>query len=369
MLARYPINSHALAPSKVEEDEIPVGSINLPGSEIPAISCRNVWKVFGRKIAGIPHDDASLRASSQTAALRDVTIDVRRGEVFVLMGLSGCGKSTLVRCLTHLGPASSGSILIDDRDIANLSADELRMLRRDRMGMVFQDFALLPHRTVVGNISFPLEVAGASDGNVRKRVHDLVELVGLTGRETYYPSELSGGQKQRVGIARSLANDPDLWFLDEPFSALDPIIRFELQSELLRLQKELRKTIVFVTHDFEEAIRLASRIAIMRDGKIIQIATPEQLVMSPADDYVRQFTKRVDRLSILTLRSLANPRVEGEGEALPENSLLKTVLPRIFSTEDPVPLVDQFGARCGSVSRDAVIAALSMKGDPDGATS
>ncbi len=329
------------------------------------IRCRGVWKIFGRSgVARLDDrdalDDAALSAKGLSAAVRDVTLDVARGEIFVIMGLSGSGKSTLMRCMTHLGPASRGEVLIEGQEIAGLSSDELRIIRRDKMGMVFQDFALMPHKTVQRNIAFPLEVAGAPPAIIAARTAELIGLVGLEGREQYYPSELSGGQKQRVGIARSLVNNPRIWFLDEPFSALDPIIRYELQTELLRLQKELAKTVVFVTHDFDEAIRLANRIAIMRDGRVIQIDTPERLVLAPADDYVRRFTRRVDRLAILTVGALADPSQAGEGEPLAASALVRDVLGRILSTSRGTPVVDAAGRLRGAVTKEAVAAALSV---------
>lgn len=349
----------------------PVGApARKPPATGPAvISCRGVWKVFGRGSDAVlngtqPLDDAALAAQGLSAAVRDVTLDVWRGEIFVIMGLSGSGKSTLIRCMTHLGPSSRGQVLIESQDIAQLPPDGLRVLRRDKMGMVFQDFALLPHKTVYGNIAFPLEVAGVQASRIAERTAQLIALVGLEGRESYYPSELSGGQKQRVGIARSLVSNPAIWLLDEPFSALDPIIRFELQSELLRLQKELEKTVVFVTHDFDEAIRLASRIAIMRDGRIIQIDTPERLVLAPADDYVRRFTRRVDRLSILTVGALAEPSCAGEGAPLAATVLVKSVLSRILSANAAIPVADAAGRPMGAITREGVIAALSASEGP-----
>ncbi len=342
-----------------------VAAIEAVRAGPPVIACRNVWKVFGRPGNAVSRldpnvDDAALAASGLSAAVRDVSVEVRCGETFALMGLSGSGKSTLVRCMTHLGPATSGEVLVDGQELSRLSSEELRVLRRDRMGMVFQDFALMPHRTARGNIAFPLEVAGVAADRIARRTDELIDLVGLRGRETYYPNELSGGQKQRVGIARSLVNNPGIWILDEPFSALDPIIRFELQSELLRLQKDLAKTVVFVTHDFDEAIRLASRIAIMRDGRIIQVDTPERLVLHPADDYVRRFTQRVDRLSILTVGSIAERSLWGEGEPLSETALIKNALPRFFSSQAAVPVVDEQGRPAGAVTKDSVIAALTL---------
>ena len=207
------------------------------------------------------------------------------------MGLSGCGKSTLVRCLSRLIEPTKGEVMFNGQDLLKANDKDLINIRRHKMGMVFQHFALLPHLTVLGNIAFPLEVQGVERKVREQRAMEVIELVGLKGRERYYPRELSGGQQQRVGIARSLAVEPEIWFLDEPFSALDPLIRREMQDEFLRLQNVLHKTIVFITHDFEEAIRLADRIAIMQEGEIIQVGTPEELVLRPETEYVSEFTR------------------------------------------------------------------------------
>ncbi|MGV3552906.1 quaternary amine ABC transporter ATP-binding protein [Rhizobium sp.] len=278
----------------------------------PKLVCRDVWKIFGAasaaaKAAGRKPTSAELRASGLVGAVRDVNIEVRAGEIFVIMGLSGSGKSTLVRCLSRLIEPTSGEIIFNGENL--LAADEARMIeiRRHQMGMVFQHFALLPHLTVLDNVAFPLEIQGVDKAQRIERARKMVELVGLAGREASYPRELSGGQQQRVGIARSLAVEPELWFLDEPFSALDPLIRREMQDEFLRLQSVLKKTIVFITHDFDEAIRLADRIAIMKDGEIVQSGTPEDLVLNPATPYVAEFTRSVAKAKVVKVVSLMQP--------------------------------------------------------------
>ena len=274
--------------------------------------CRDVWKIFGAPgsmpaTAGRRLSGADLRAAGLVGAVRDVNIEVRTGEIFVIMGLSGSGKSTLVRCLSRLIEPTSGEILFNGENL--LEANEARMIeiRRHQMGMVFQHFALLPHLTVLDNVAFPLEIQGVDKAGRIERAYRMVELVGLAGKEFAYPRELSGGQQQRVGIARSLAVEPELWFLDEPFSALDPLIRREMQDEFLRLQSVLKKTIVFITHDFDEAIRLADRIAIMKDGEIVQSGTPEDLVLKPANAYVAEFTRSVARAKVVKVVSLMQP--------------------------------------------------------------
>ncbi len=237
-------------------------------------------------------------------AVRDVNLEVREGEIFIIMGLSGSGKSTLVRCLSRLIEPTAGEILFNGENL--LKANDARMIeiRRRQIGMVFQHFALLPHLTVLANVAFPLEVQGVDKATREARARKMIDLVGLSDKEGFFPRELSGGQQQRVGIARSLAVEPELWFLDEPFSALDPLIRREMQDEFIRLQSVLKKTIVFITHDFDEAIRLADRIAIMKDGAIVQAGTPEDIVLNPASDYVAEFTRNVAKSKVVRAASL-----------------------------------------------------------------
>ena len=275
--------------------------------------CKDVWKVFGdgakdfmARHKGVPTAE-DLGKAKLVGAVRRASLEVRRGENFIVMGLSGSGKSTLVRCLSRLIEPTWGSIEFDGIDLLKASPDELIEIRRHRMGMVFQHFALLPHLTVIENIAFPLSVQGVDRKTREARARKVIDLVGLAGREQFYPRELSGGQQQRVGIARSLAVEPEIWFLDEPFSALDPLIRREMQTELLRLQSVLKKTIVFITHDFDEAIRLADRVAIMKDGEIIQTGTPEELVLHPATDYVAEFTRDVQRAKVMSAARLMRP--------------------------------------------------------------
>ncbi len=284
----------------------------MAGTEAKLI-CRGVWKLFGPRAAetlralGPGASPEALAASGLVPAVRDVDLAVGEGEIFVIMGLSGSGKSTLVRCLSRLIEPTAGEILFHGRNLLAASDAEMTRLRRHKMGMVFQHFALLPHMTVLQNVAFPLEVQGMPRAEREERAGRMVSLVGLQGREGAYPRQLSGGQQQRVGIARSLAADPELWFLDEPFSALDPLIRREMQDEFIRLQSVLRKTIVFITHDFDEAIRLADRIAIMKDGAVVQAGTPEEIVLAPATDYVREFTRAVPRAKVVRVASVMGP--------------------------------------------------------------
>ena len=332
----------------------------------PKISCRRVWKIFGpnparffRAHGGAP-DSEALAGSGYIPAVRDATLDVFPGEILVIMGLSGSGKSTLVRCLSRLIEPTGGEILFDGHDLLKATPSEMIELRRHKMGMVFQHFALLPHRTVLHNVAFPLEVQGIAKTERLHRAMEVIELVGLKGRESYYPRELSGGQQQRVGIARSLAVEPDVWFLDEPFSALDPLIRREMQDEFLRLQNLLHKTIVFITHDFDEAIRLADRIAIMNEGVIVQIGAAGELITNPANDYVAEFTREVPRDRLLKVQDVMTSGIDpGAGTAtVPAGAPIHSVAGRILQSDVPLRVVDEHQATQGSVSRADVIEAL-----------
>ncbi len=330
------------------------------------LACRHVWKLFGDGAERFLAQRSTapglkeIQAAGLVGAVREANIEVREGEIFVIMGLSGSGKSTLVRCLSRLIEPTAGEILFEDQDLLRASEREMIQIRRHKMGMVFQHFALLPHLTVLQNVAFPLEVQGVDRGQREARAREIIDLVGLTGREAYYPRELSGGQQQRVGIARSLAVEPEIWFLDEPFSALDPLIRREMQDEFLRLQSVLRKTIVFITHDFDEAIRLADRIAIMKDGAVIQVDTPERLVLAPADDYVAEFTKHIPRAKVLTLRAVMQagaPVGEVAGQ-LSANDRIEAIADRVEAAERPFAVVEESGAVIGSIDRRAVIDTL-----------
>jgi glycine betaine/proline transport system ATP-binding protein len=274
-----------------------------------ALTVQNLWKIFGNRadrIIGTPDAELSRaelkRKTGCVVGVKDVSFDVAPGEVFVVMGLSGSGKSTLVRCLTRLIEPTSGSVVFDGIDVTNAGESELRDLRRNHTAMVFQHFGLLPHRQVIDNVAYGLEVRGMRKKERRARAAEVVELVGLSGYEQSYPDQLSGGMQQRVGLARALAVDPSLLLFDEPFSALDPLIRRDMQNEVIRLHHEVGKTLVFITHDLAEALKLGDRILIMRDGEIVQIGAPAEVVAAPADDYVRDFVKDVPRSHVLTLR-------------------------------------------------------------------
>lgn len=339
-------------------------TVDLMTSDAPVISSKNVWKIFGdnpggylsRMPAGHSYDD--IRADGYIAGVKDVSIEVSKGEMLVIMGLSGSGKSTLVRCFSRLHDITGGTIEVEGQDIMSLSEKDLIELRRSKMGMVFQSFGLLPHRTVLDNIAFPLEMRGQNRHDRRARALEVIELVGLEGREDYFPRELSGGQQQRVGIARSLAIEPDIWFLDEPFSALDPLIRREMQDEFLRLQDMLGKTIVFITHDFDEALRLADRIAIMKDGAVEQCATPDQIVMNPATEYVRKFTEDIDKSRVVRASLLVQPGATGDGMPVSASATIHELAAILVAdTREMIPVVDGDKA-IGAMSRQDALKVL-----------
>lgn len=325
------------------------------------LSCRKLWKLYGSEPDKFfarhnnQPEQADIADGGYICAVREVTFDVNPGEIIVVMGLSGSGKSTLVRCLSRLIEPTGGEITYEGQNLLAASRKEMIDIRRHKMGMVFQNFALLPHRTVIDNIAFPLEVQGVNRAKRHERAREIIELVGLTGRERYYPRELSGGQQQRVGIARSLAVKPDIWFLDEPFSALDPLIRREMQDEFLRLQNLLKKTIVFITHDFDEAIRLADRIAIMYEGSIVQFGPVEELVLNPATDYVRDFTRDISKEKFLTVGSVMGPvSPETSTLSLGVKDLISEVAAKVIE-HDSACVIDDAGQNVGSLTRDQVI--------------
>ena len=330
------------------------------------LACERVWKLFGpepeRLLAAHPDPaPGDLARAGLIGAVRDASLQIRTGEIFVIMGLSGSGKSTLVRCMPRLIEPTAGRILFEDEDLLGVSEARLIEIRRHKMGMVFQHFALLPHLTVLGNVAFPLEVQGVDRARRERRALEMIELVGLKGRERYYPRELSGGQQQRVGIARSLAVEPEIWFLDEPFSALDPLIRREMQDEFLRLQNVLHKTIAFITHDFDEAVRLADRIAIMQDGAIIQIGTPEELATAPATPYVAEFTREIPRAKVLSVRAIMTPAAGGNGFAgeLAATTKVEAVARRVIEAGRPFAVTDEQGRVVGQLDHRAVLDVLA----------
>ena len=347
----------------------PAAGAALPDAHV---SCREVWKVFG------PHPDrllgsddvdlprAELMAKTGcTIASRDVSFDVAQGEVFVIMGLSGSGKSTLVRCITRLVEPTSGSIRICGTDVLDADSKTLRELRRTKVAMVFQHFGLFPHRTVIDNVAYGLEVRGVDKAPRHARARELLGVVGLAPVEASYPDQLSGGMQQRVGLARALAVDPEVLIFDEAFSALDPLIRREMQDEVLRLQERLQKTVIFVTHDLDEALKLGDRIAIMKDGRFVQVGTPADIVGAPADDYVREFVRDVPRGKVLTASFAVQPHA---GET-PENVVrsderLGELLPVVFGASGPIGVVGTDGELVGILDRRMVVHILAGREGP-----
>ena len=333
----------------------------------PTIAVTHLWKVFGprpERVVGTPLADlprAELRARTGClAAVRDVSFEVSAGEVFVVMGLSGSGKSTLVRCLTRLIEPTSGEISIDGSPVRAMNAKQLRDLRRHRVAMVFQHFGLLPHRQVLDNVAYGLEIQGVGRVARHRRAAEVLELVGLTGHEHQYPEQLSGGMQQRVGLARALATDPAVLLFDEPFSALDPLIRRDMQAEVRRLHAEVGKTLVFITHDLAEALTLGDRIAVLRDGELIQVGTPEDLVGAPADDYVADFVRDVPRADVLTLRWIMRDAVDDEpceDQPLSHHTVIRDAVDRVLRAKRPVPVVDGT-RRVGVIDADQLLPAL-----------
>jgi len=328
------------------------------------IKCESVYKIFGAGAKKMLQDvsgnvDAkTFQEAGCIVGVNNASFEVSKGEMLVVMGLSGSGKSTLLRCVSRLTDATAGKIFIEGQDLLSLKNKELIELRRNKMGMVFQSFALLPHKTVLENIAFPLQIKGIKTQDSISKAMDMVKLVSLEGRENYFPRELSGGQQQRVGIARSLAVEPDIWFLDEPFSALDPLIRKEMQDEFLRLQGALKKTIMFVTHDFDEALRLADRIAIMKDGIIEQLDTPAKIVLNPATEYVKKFTEEVPREKVLKIETVMEPMSDNKNLSdlkVSKDAIIETVAEKILSQEKPVAVTDSNKKIVGIVKPSKVI--------------
>ena len=337
-------------------------------SGTPTLGINHLWKIFGpaeHKLIGSPNADLPRdelrRRTGSMIAIRDVTFQVWPGEVFVVMGLSGSGKSTLVRCITRLVEPTAGEVMLDGYDIRKSNPEKLRELRRRRFSMVFQHFGLLPHRRVIDNVAYPLEIRGEDKPKRHAKAHEMIELVGLKGHADSYPEQLSGGMQQRVGLARALAVDPEVMFFDEPFSALDPLIRRDMQNEVIRLHKEVGKTMVFITHDLAEALRLGDHIVIMRDGKVVQAGRPEELVGAPADAYVADFVRDVPKAHVLTLRWVMRPPVEDDeldGPQFPATAVIRTALHAATETEKPLRVMEN-GQLVGVVDRAQILAAMA----------
>jgi glycine betaine/proline transport system ATP-binding protein len=335
----------------------------------PVIAVRGLWKVFGSRAERVPASPElsgmSRRELMDTtgcvAAVAGIDFEVAPGEVFVVMGLSGSGKSTLVRCLTRLVEPTAGAVVFEGEDILAADRRRLRTLRRDKFSMVFQHFGLLPHRRVIDNVAYGLEVRGARRAERLTRAQEVIELVGLGGNERSYPDQLSGGMQQRVGLARALAGDPDVLFFDEPFSALDPLIRRDMQNEVIRLHREVGKTMVFITHDLSEALKLGDRILIMRDGKLVQCGTGEELVGAPADDYVADFVSDVPRAQVLTLKWIMRPAGKDDvldGPELAPDVVVREAVRPVLAADRPVKVVRD-GELLGVVGHEEILAAVA----------
>ena len=332
------------------------------------IAASGVWKIFGANAEQVldTHDRSKSRDEIQeetghVVAVKDVDFEVRRGECFVVMGLSGSGKSTLLRTLTRLIEPTGGSITIDGHDVRDLSQRELRDLRRSKVAMVFQHFGLFPHRSVIDNIAYGLEVRGMGKVKRTEKAEEILDLVGLGGWGERFPRELSGGMQQRVGLARAMAMDPEILFFDEPFSALDPLIRREMQDELLDLQAKLQKTMVFITHDFLEAIKMGDHIAIMKDGEIVQIGTPEEIVAAPVDDYVRDFTEDVPRYKVLSVGKVMRPASKGLSAkgGVRSGAKIESAINQVADTDSPVAVLDEAQEIVGEIDREIIMRAMT----------
>ena len=338
--------------------------------ESPAIELRHVWKVFGQgdgaHAISLAQNGAIraeiLKQTQQTVAVRDVSFSVARGETFVVMGLSGSGKSTLIRCLSRLVEPTAGEVLLGGDNLLTMTEEQLIDVRRGRMSMVFQHFGLFPHRKVIDNIAYGLEVQKIDKATRIARATEVLNIVGLDGWANHYPQQLSGGMQQRVGLARALAVDPQILLFDEPFSALDPLIRKEMQDELIRLQKNMQRTVVFITHDFAEALRLGDRIAIMKDGSFDQVGTPEEIVSNPATPYVREFVNDVPRAKVLSVKTVT---VEGQpvsgARTVLSTAKIETIIPMLLERDEHITVVDPNNVVIGIVNRQSVASILQAE--------
>ena len=340
-----------------------------------AIEIKNVWKIFGNNskeaLNAIQNENISkqeaLEKYNSVIGVSDVSFNVKKGEIFCVMGLSGSGKSTLVRHINRLLEPTSGQILINNEDVMKFDAKSLQDLRNKKIGMVFQNFALMPHRSVLDNIAMPLEIRGISKNDRLDAANKILDIVELQGWGNKFAHELSGGMQQRVGLARALAADPDVLLMDEPFSALDPLIRRQLQAEFIKLSKQMKKTTVFITHDLDEAVRVGHRIAIMRDGKVIQIGTPEEIVMKPADSYVADFVKGISRLKIVQAKSIMQPVEKFEKEfgskgknleSVHENDLLNKLIEKSSIKDEPILVINNENKNIGIITQADLLKAV-----------
>ena len=340
-----------------------------------AIQIQNVWKIFGNTSNDALDAIQNKKISKQEAlekynsviGVSDVSFDVNKGEIFCVMGLSGSGKSTLVRHINRLLEPTSGKIFINNQDVMQFDKENLQELRNKKIGMVFQNFALMPHRSVLDNIAMPLEIRGVSKNDRLDAANNILNIVELQGWGNKYAHELSGGMQQRVGLARALAADPEFLLMDEPFSALDPLIRRQLQSEFIKLSKQMKKTTVFITHDLDEAVRVGHRIAIMRDGEVVQIGTPEEIVVNPSDEYVADFVKGISRLKVVQAKTIMQSLEQykknfGENlsnnEKVNENDILSKLIETSVSKDKPIVVVNDHNTEVGIITQSDLLKAV-----------
>ena len=340
-----------------------------------AIQIQNVWKIFGNNskeaLDAIQNKNISkqeaLEKYNSVIGVSDVSFDVNKGEIFCVMGLSGSGKSTLVRHINRLLEPTSGKILINNQDVMQFDKDNLQELRNKKIGMVFQNFALMPHRSVLDNIAMPLEIRGVSKNDRLDAANNILNIVELQGWGNKYAHELSGGMQQRVGLARALAADPEFLLMDEPFSALDPLIRRQLQTEFIKLSKQMKKTTVFITHDLDEAVRVGHRIAIMRDGAVVQIGTPEEIVVNPADEYVADFVKGISRLKVVQAKTIMKSikdyenkfgSLDNDNEIVNENEVLSKLIETSITKDKPIVVTDKNNQKIGVISQSDLLKAV-----------
>ncbi len=347
-----------------------------------AIQIQNVWKIFGNTSQDALDAIQKKKISKQEAlekynsviGVSDVSFDVNKGEIFCVMGLSGSGKSTLVRHINRLLEPTSGKILINNQDVMQFNKENLQELRNKKIGMVFQNFALMPHRSVLDNIAMPLEIRGVSKNDRLDAANNILNIVELQGWGNKYAHELSGGMQQRVGLARALAADPEFLLMDEPFSALDPLIRRQLQSEFIKLSKQMKKTTVFITHDLDEAVRVGHRIAIMRDGEVVQIGTPEQIVVNPSDEYVADFVKGISRLKVVQAKTIMQSIEEykktfgdnlSNNERVNENDILSKLIETSVSEDKPIIVTNNDNLEVGIITQSDLLKAVVEGNDSE----
>ena len=347
-----------------------------------AIQIQNVWKIFGNTSQDALDAIQNKKISKQEAlekynsviGVSNVSFDVKKGEIFCVMGLSGSGKSTLVRHINRLLEPTSGKILINNQDVMQFDKEDLQNLRNKKIGMVFQNFALMPHRSVLDNIAMPLEIRGVSKNDRLDAANNILNIVELQGWGNKYAHELSGGMQQRVGLARALAADPEFLLMDEPFSALDPLIRRQLQSEFIKLSKQMRKTTVFITHDLDEAVRVGHRIAIMRDGEVVQIGTPEEIVVNPSDEYVADFVKGISRLKVVQAKTIMQSIEEYKktfgdnlrnNERVDENDILSKLIETSVTEDKPIIVTNNDNLEVGIITQSDLLKAVVEGNDSE----